>query len=124
MLKVTEIAFSGYAVTDIARARDFYENVLNLKPASIFQEGDGPAWVEYEIGPHTLAISNVSPEWKPSRDGGGVALEVEDFEAAIAWLQEKGVTPYEGPMESPLCRMLLIQDPDGNSICIHKRKSG
>ena len=32
MLKVTEIAFSCYAVTDIKIARDFYEGVLGLKP--------------------------------------------------------------------------------------------
>ena len=30
MLRVTEIAFSCYAVTDMARARKFYEGVLGL----------------------------------------------------------------------------------------------
>lgn len=30
-IKVTEIAFTGYPVTDIPRARAFYEGVLNLK---------------------------------------------------------------------------------------------
>ena len=32
MLKVTEIAFTCYPVTDMARAREFYEGVLGLKP--------------------------------------------------------------------------------------------
>ena len=41
MLKVTEIAFSCYAVTDMARARDFYEGVLGLKPTMIVGEPDG-----------------------------------------------------------------------------------
>jgi predicted enzyme related to lactoylglutathione lyase len=62
--------------------------------------------------------------WKPSKDGGGVALEVEDFEEALKWLRENGVEPYFGPFESPVCHMVLINDPDGNSICIHKRKPG
>ena len=47
MLKVTEIAFSCYAVTDIKRSRDFYEGVLGLKPTTIIEA----KWVEYEFGP-------------------------------------------------------------------------
>jgi hypothetical protein len=35
MIKVLELAFSSYAVTDVARVRDFYENVLGLKPTNI-----------------------------------------------------------------------------------------
>ena len=29
-----------------------------------------------------------------------------------------------GPMDTPVCRMAMILDPDGNSICIHKRNTG
>jgi predicted enzyme related to lactoylglutathione lyase len=123
MLKVTEFAFVGYAVTDMARARAFYEGALNLLPASVFQH-DGKSWVEYEVGPHTLAITNMSAEWEPSPNGGGVALEVENFDEAIAALKEKGVKFYREPFASPVCRMALVADPDGNSICIHKRNAG
>jgi predicted enzyme related to lactoylglutathione lyase len=122
MLRVIEFAFTGYSVTDVPRARDFYENVLNLTPGTVFDH-DGKHWIEYEVGPHVLAISNMSEEWKPSPNGGGVALEVEDFDAAIAALKEKNVTFYAEPFASPVCRMALISDPDGNSICIHKRNA-
>jgi predicted enzyme related to lactoylglutathione lyase len=27
------------------------------------------------------------------------------------------------PMDCPGCRMAMIFDPDGNTICIHKRKA-
>ncbi|RBP45291.1 putative enzyme related to lactoylglutathione lyase [Roseimicrobium gellanilyticum] len=123
MLKVTEFAFTGYPVTDMARSRAFYEGVLNLTPASVFDH-DGKSWVEYEVGPHVLALSNMAPDWKPGTEGGGVALEVEDFDAAIKWLKEKNVTFFFDVAESPVCHMALISDPDGNSICIHKRKPG
>jgi predicted enzyme related to lactoylglutathione lyase len=122
MIKVTEFAFVGYSVTDIARSRAFYEGVLNLPPGMVFDH-EGKYWVEYEVGPHTLAISDMNAEWKPSPNGGGVALEVEDFDSAIATLKEKGVTFYLEPFASPVCRMALISDPDGNSICIHKRNA-
>lgn len=121
MLKVLEFAFVGYPVTDMVRARGFYEGALNLAPATVF-EHEGHSWVEYEVGPHTLAITDMTTDWKPSADGGGVALEVEDFDAAIAWLREKGASIYSGPSDFPTCHMALIHDPDGNSICIHKRK--
>lgn len=124
MLKVTEVAFTGYSVTDMKRAREFYEGVLNLTPASVFGENDGKSWVEYEIGPSVVAITDMQPDWKPGTEGGGVALEVEDFDAAIRWLKEKNVTFFFDAMESPVCHMALISDPDGNSICIHKRKPG
>jgi len=83
MLRVIEFAFTGYSITDVARSRDFYENALNLTPATILDR-NGKGWIEYEIGPHVLAISNMNEEWKASPNGGVLALEVEDFDAAIA----------------------------------------
>ncbi|HEU5123508.1 MAG TPA: VOC family protein [Verrucomicrobiae bacterium] len=122
MFKVTEIAFVCYAVTDMKRARDFYENVLNLKPTTVHNSEHGQ-WTEYELGPHTLAIGS-APMFKPSPDGCSAALEVEDFDAAIVHLKEHNVKFHIDPMPTPVCRMAMIFDPDGNSICIHKRNAG
>jgi len=122
-MKVVEIAFAGYSVTDLNRARRFYEGTLGLQPSSVFGDAN-TAWIEYDIGPGTLAIGNGVPEWKPSCDGGLVALEVEDFDAAIQRLRDEGVVFARGPAETPVCHMAVIQDPDGNSIIIHRRKPG
>jgi predicted enzyme related to lactoylglutathione lyase len=119
MLKVTEIAFSCYAVTDIKIARDFYEGVLGLKPTTII-EGK---WVEYEFGPYALAIGCEPGFFKPSPDGCAVALEVENFDDAIAHLRAHNVKFRIEPMPTPVCQMAMVFDPDGNSICIHKRKA-
>lgn len=119
---VIEIAFTGYPVTDMARARAFYENVLGLKPSHVFGEGE-KQWVEYDIGPGTLAITNFSPEWKPSAQGPSIALEVENFDAAIAALRAAGTKFALEPTASPVCRLAVISDPDGNGIAIHKRTS-
>jgi predicted enzyme related to lactoylglutathione lyase len=122
MLKVTEIAFVCYAVTDMKRARDFYEGVLNLKPTSIHNSDHGQ-WTEYEFGPYALAIGS-SPMFKPSPDGCSAALEVEDFDAAIAHLKQNNVKFRIDVTPTPVCRMAMIFDPDGNTICIHKRNPG
>jgi len=123
MLKITELAFTGYPVTDVARARAFYEGVLGLKSAAVF-EHEGRHWIEYEVGSGTLAISNMSADkWKPSPDGPSAALEVSDFDAAVAALRAKK-TPFTlEPLDSGVCRMAIVADPDGNSLCIHQRYS-
>jgi predicted enzyme related to lactoylglutathione lyase len=118
-MKAKKVAFTGIPVTDMKRARAFYEGVLGLKIAGEFAEG---VWVEYELGPDTVAIGSVGDQWKPSADGTSVAIEVEDFETAIKSLKEKNATFAAEGIESPVCRMAVVQDPDGNKIIIHKLK--
>lgn len=123
MIQITEVAYTGYPVTDMARARAFYEGVLGLK-TGLARGPATAAWVEYEIGPAVLAISNMAPEWKPSDQGASIALEVSNFDEAIRFLREKNVPITVEPFETPVCRMAIISDPDGNSVTIHKRNAG
>jgi predicted enzyme related to lactoylglutathione lyase len=121
MIEIKEIAFTGYPITDVVRARGFYEQVLNLKPSTQFEHG-GRHWIEYDIGHGTLAISNMSSEqWRASRDGPSIALEVVDFEAAINALRVARVTFIVEPTDTGVCWMAIVSDPDGNSLVIHKR---
>jgi predicted enzyme related to lactoylglutathione lyase len=120
-MKVIEIAFTGYPVTDLKRARQFYEGALGLKSSRVFGD-DKEAWVEYDIGPGTLAISNFAPDWKPAAGGGSAGLEVDDFDAAIGSLKKSGAAFRVEPTETPVCHMAVVSDPDGNLITIHKRK--
>ena len=122
MLKVIELAFCCYAVTDMARARKFYEGVLGLKPTSILDSEHGQ-WTEYEFGPYALAIG-CAPAFKPSPDGCTAALEVEDFDAAVEHLKMQNIKFRMESCQTPVCRMAMIFDPEGNTICIHKRNAG
>ena len=120
-MKIVEMAFTGYPVTDMQRARAFYEGVLKLEVTRMFENEDR-RWIEYDLGPSTFAISNMSSEdWKPSNDGPAIAFEVEDFDSSVATLRANNVKFTLDPFETPVCRMAIITDPDGNSICIHKR---
>ncbi len=122
-MHINEIAFTCYAVTDMAKARAFYENVLGLKPTTFFGEAtDESQWTEYEIGPGAFAIGRHAA-FKPSPDGASVAFEVDDFDAAIKRLRETGVTFKIEPMQTPVCRMTMVLDPDGSAVCIHKRNA-
>jgi predicted enzyme related to lactoylglutathione lyase len=117
-MKVTEIAFTGTPVTDMKRARAFYEGLLGFKPT---MESAGGMWVEYDFGNGTFGIGCYGDVWKPSPQGTCIAFEVEDVDAEISNLRSKGVKIVLAPMDSPVCRFGMISDPDGNQIMIHKR---
>lgn len=116
---ITEIAFTGTPVTDIKRAREFYEGVLGLKPT---MESAGGLWVEYDIGAGTFGIGCYGDVWKPSDQGTCVAFEVDNFDAEIARLKSLNVKFATEVMPTPVCQFAIICDPDGNRIMIHKRK--
>ena len=121
-MKVTEIAFIAYAVSDMKKARAFYEGFLKLKPNSEFDGSGNPNWVEYDIGASTLGIGCAPGMWDPSTKGASAALEVENFEEALATVKSSNIPIVMGPHEFPSCRMVVITDSDGNRITLHKRK--
>ncbi|MDE1874516.1 MAG: VOC family protein [Patescibacteria group bacterium] len=119
---IKNIAFFAYAVSDIEKARAFYEGVLGLRPNGEFDKDPNSQWIEYGIGETTLGIGCAPGMWEPSPKGASAALEVDDFDKALALVKEKGVPIIMGPHDFPPCRMVVIADPDGNRITLHKRK--
>ena len=53
---IKEVAFVAIAVSDVERARKFYQETLELKPSSTAMEG---AWVEYDLGTVTMASAAI-----------------------------------------------------------------
>jgi predicted enzyme related to lactoylglutathione lyase len=122
-MKILEIAFTGYCVTDMKRARAFYEGVLGLATSRTFGDEPDPGWVEYDIGGGCLALMKGDGDlWKPSPAGTAAALEVDDFPGYVAKIKSSGATIVMDAYESPVCWMLTIADPDGNRLMIHQRK--
>lgn len=118
MSMIKEVAFVAIAVSDPERARKFYQETLELKPATTALGG---AWVEYELGAVTIGVG-CHPAWQPSRDGTTVAFEVEEIDAAINQLKERGVAFDLDKTETPVCWMAQFRDPDGNKLLVHQRK--
>jgi len=121
-MKISEIAFFAYAVSDMKKARAFYEGVLDLRPNSEYDGSGNPNWVEYDIGTVTLGVGCAPGMFDPSPKGASAALEVEDFEQALSTVKAKNIPIVMGPHDFPSCRMVVIADPDGNRITLHKRK--
>jgi extradiol dioxygenase family protein len=118
MITYLEIAFTAYCVTDMPRARKFYEEVLCLKPSRELSEN----FIEYDLGPGTLVVVCSPDIWQPSDKGTAIALEVEDFPTAVEHMKRNQIPFAIGPMDFPTCNMFGVRDPDGNMITFHKRK--
>lgn len=121
-MKFKEFSFVSYPITEVKKARAFYEGVLGLKATSV-SEGDGYAFIEYNIGPDTLAIGMGAPNFKPGKTGATVALELDgDFDEMVKELRSQKVKFLMDKYDGNVCTMVLVEDPDGNQIMIHRRK--
>jgi predicted enzyme related to lactoylglutathione lyase len=114
---ITAIAFIVYPVSNMERARAFYEHVLGLHVSSHYQD----IWVEYDVAGSTFAITTTDMGHAPGAKGAVVAFEVSDFEAFILKLKERAVSFVTEAFNTPVCRMAVIEDQDDNHITIHKR---
>jgi predicted enzyme related to lactoylglutathione lyase len=117
-----KVAFTMYPITDVARARRFYEETLGLKLGSMGNQGEH-YWIEYDLPEGgCVGLTNFIPD-KPSDSAGGtIAFEVEDLDKLIADLKTKGVTFKGDVIVSPVCRMAVCLDSEGNSILLHQLK--
>ena len=69
-----------------------------------------------------LALTNATPT-KPSEAAGGtVAFEVDDLDALVADLKDKGVAFRGDIIVTPVCRMAICVDSEGNSLVLHQLK--
>ena len=118
----TKVAFTMYPIRDVKRARAFYEETLGLKRGSMGNQGEN-YWIEYDLPQGgCLALTNFVPEEPSDSAGGTIALEVSDLDKLMADLKEKGVKFKSDIIHSPVCRMAVILDSEGNSILLHQLK--
>ena len=116
---VKGIAFTMYPVTDMARARKFYEEDLGLKAARDVRG----QWIEYHLWDNCFALTSMlGDQMKPSADSGGsIALEVQDVDDFVSQLKKKGIRVKAEPFSTRVCRMAVVLDPEGNALTLHSR---
>ena len=64
---ITSIAFIVYPVSNMERARAFYEHVLGLHVSYDYRD----VWVEYDLGGSTFAITMMEMCHAPGAKGAG-----------------------------------------------------
>jgi glyoxylase I family protein len=118
MVKITELLHVSVLVSDLQRARDFYEGILALTPNPNRPDLGFPG-IWYDIGRqqiHLLALPNPDAGVVRPEHGGRdrhLALGVEDFEELKQTLDRQGL-PYTLSRSGRMA--LFCRDPDGNGV--------
>src|SRR5215218_2085272 len=116
---ITGTDFIAVGTRDFDAARAFYGGVLGLEESK--QWGNMPA-MEFETGNLTIAVMQSDAfgfEFKPHIHP--IEFHVEDFEAARAELESRGVEFKGDTLDSGVCWQAFFEDPDGNILAIHHR---
>lgn len=117
---ISGIDFVSLPVTDMARARAFYRDVLGLRPG----HSAGDAWAEFDLGEGpALALIDAAALGLPADPvtAGTVAIALSDLEAMVETLRDRGHLKQE-TFESPVCHGAFLVDSEGNSLSLHRRK--
>jgi predicted enzyme related to lactoylglutathione lyase len=117
---VNRIDWAGYLVTDPQRSVAFYRDVLGMTPTATYH-GQGAEFTLADGSTFGIWHPQEAPEGTPIK-GGAVMFAVDDVDATVAKLRERGVD-VEDAFEIPTCFMAGAKDPDGIAVIIHKRKS-
>jgi catechol 2,3-dioxygenase-like lactoylglutathione lyase family enzyme len=115
---INGVDFAYVATQDFDRACAFFGETLGLPQSARYGQRPG---AEFETGSLTLAVIQsdaFGQEFQPSKSA--IALHVDDFEAAKATLEERGVT-FTFVLDSGVCHMGFFEDPDGNAFLLHHR---
>lgn len=109
----TQLDHCSVIITDVARSRHFYCDVLGLKEIAPPNTFDFVVlWFDLGGGQTLHLLRKPQPDSISPRH---FALSVADAQAARAELGQKGVT-VEETVAIPHCDRFFIRDPDGNRI--------
>ena len=116
---INGVDFIAVPTRDYEAAKKFYGETLGLPFGK--QWGDMPAG-EFETGSLTIAVMQSDAfgiEFAPHTHP--VEFHVDDFDAAKAELESRGVEFVTDTIDSGVCWQAIFNDPDGNSLAIHRR---
>jgi len=105
----------SFTVTDLARAREFYEGVMGLETVPRPDIGIGGVW--YSAGNAQIHLIEVpgheKPETKLTPLANHNAFAIDDYPKILERLKQLGVEVLE---TTPERGQMWIRDPDGNVI--------
>ncbi len=119
-MKLTRLLHAALLVSDLRRAKKFYEDVLGLKEKPRHDFDFNGVW--YDLGEcelHLMVVTDPLPpaEHRPRRDFH-VAFNIENYQAAKARLDKLAIPYREGRHGLP---QLFVRDPDGNLIELQQK---
>ncbi|HET6363272.1 MAG TPA: VOC family protein [Gemmatimonadota bacterium] len=121
-MKAKAVDFVSFSVTDMDRAEAFWRDVIGLEVEVPRGEPGtrGNGYMELDAGGVAIGLVTM-PQTHPN---AVVALAVDHVGEAVEELRGKGVPISMEAIETPVCYMAVIEDPDGNKVLLHQRKDG
>jgi len=109
-------AWFDISTSDAARARRFYQDLFGW-PSKVLDETY--ALVGDDSGQPTGGIGQAGPD---SPYAGFVAyFPVDDVDVALARAEQLGATRVLAPVDTPVSRIAVFTDPDGNRVGLVSR---
>jgi catechol 2,3-dioxygenase-like lactoylglutathione lyase family enzyme len=116
---VTGVDFAVVPTRDFDAAVEFYGEVLGLPCSARYGRMPG---AEFETGTLTLAVLQSEAFGLDfNANTNGIALRVDDVQAARAELESRGVSFKGDIVDSGVCHQAYFADPDGNALILHHR---
>jgi glyoxylase I family protein len=112
MMRLTGIHHSSIVVTDMARARQFYGELLGLSEVERPANFTTPV-VWFEVGKEHIHL--IPSDQRDTQSPRHFALHVEDARAAREYLRSRGIAIQE-TVPIPGADRFFIEDPDGNTL--------
>lgn len=119
-MEVRAVDFVRYTVCDLSTALAFYRDTLGL---TLEKHLDDVGWAEFSVPPTTLALEEADPDVRIDSNGSGAAVALA-VEAAVDELRDEGTSILQEPIETGVCDVAKVGDPDGNRIVLHRRHDG
>jgi predicted enzyme related to lactoylglutathione lyase len=117
---ITGMDLSGYMCQDGERAITWYRDVLGLEPVLVYPDNRG---AEYELPDGTtFGLWGGGGKVMPFQASNGILFAVDDLDAAIADLKGRGIDVIR-ELQTPNCRMAMLNDSEGNLVFLHKRSA-
>ena len=117
-MKVLRGHHISFSVTDLARAKRFYGDVLGLAEVPRPEMGLAGAWyaagdteVHLIVKPSGADVGQPPASLTPIADHA--AFQIDDYDAAVAHLRSAGLDVME---TTPALGQLWVRDPDGHVI--------
>jgi len=121
-IPIRAVDFVMYCAQDSLKLRSWYQKMFGFRRGEEWNE----FWSEFATEPLTFCINGSNRtkdkkwEWAGS---AAIALAVDDIHRAAAVCRKRKVRILKGPVETSVCWMLFIEDPEGNRVVLHQRKN-
>jgi catechol 2,3-dioxygenase-like lactoylglutathione lyase family enzyme len=116
--RITGISHAAFYVTDMAKARAFYEGFLGYASPFSIPRKDGGDLVWIKLNDRQTVELFPGSEVSPEADRlFHIAVETDDAEAMRVYLESRGVkVPEKTPVGKIGNRNYFIKDPNGNTV--------